>query len=227
MVEDLEAVADTRHLAKAARTDLYRGDARDLSALNDLPLAEASVGLCMYSPPYLNCIDYTEVYKLELWLLRLVQTQEQFREVRLGTLRSHPSVKFPAARTLDGVSAEVAAFVEEAACFLEHELPRRETGTMVRNYFSDMYYVFREQAKVVEEGGHIACVVGNSTFSHREKNGERIGEAWTLPMLTDVVLARLAEAAGFAEAEIWHARDLRPRNIGGGSARESVVVARR
>ena len=32
-------------------------------------------------PPYLNCIDYSEVYKLELWLMGFVSDQKRFREV--------------------------------------------------------------------------------------------------------------------------------------------------
>ena len=98
---------------------------------------------------------------------------------------------------------------------------------MVKNYFSDVYRMLVEQARVLEPGGHFACVVGNSTFSRRDIVDEKRVEKWRVPILTDVIIARLAEAAGFAETAIWHARDLRPRNVGAGAARESVVVGRR
>ena len=26
------------------------------------------IGLCVFSPPYANCFDYCEVYKLEFWI---------------------------------------------------------------------------------------------------------------------------------------------------------------
>jgi SAM-dependent methyltransferase len=222
MLEDVVGRRAHVETAKAKAVELHRGDARELSAFED-----QSIGLCSYSPPYLNCIDYTEVYKLELWLLELVRSQEEFRQVRLGTLRSHPSVKFDERNDLDGVVAEVVSLVDSLAGFLEERLPRPGTGVMVKNYFSDVYAMLVEQARVLEPGGHFACVVGNSTFSRRDLEDDERVEKWRMPILTDVIVARLAEAAGFAETAIWHARDLRPRNVGAGAARESIVVGRR
>jgi hypothetical protein len=222
MVEDLVARRSDVESAKSKKLEIRRGDARDLEWLEN-----QSVGLCAYSPPYLNCIDYSEVYKLELWLLELVRSQEEFRQVRLGTLRSHPSVKFEDRNDLEGVDAAVVSLVDDLADFLEERLPRPGTGAMVRNYFSDVYKMLVEQARVLERGGHFACVVGNSTFSRRDLVNEKRVEKWRVPVLTDVIIARLAEAAGFRETAIWYARDLRPRNVGAGAARESVVVGRR
>jgi SAM-dependent methyltransferase len=222
MVEDLVKRRGDAKSAKAKAVKLHRGDARELTALTD-----QSVGLCCYSPPYLNCIDYTEVYKLELWLLELVKTQSEFRQVRMGTLRSHPSVKFEERDDLAGVEADVASVINDLVDFLEERLPRPGTGAMIKNYFSDIYQMLVEQARVLEPGGHFACVVGNSTFSRRDVVGEQRVEKWRMPILTDVIIARLAESAGFAETAIWHARDLRPRNVGAGVARESIVVGRR
>jgi hypothetical protein len=50
-------------------------------------------------------------------------------------------------------------------------------------------------------------------------------ESWRVPLLTDVLLARLAELAGFTRVELWNARTLRPRNVRSGTAREALVVA--
>ena len=221
MLEDVINRRADVEVAKAKPVQLLRGDARTLTAFED-----ESVGLCSYSPPYLNCIDYTEVYKLELWLLELVRTQAEFRQVRLGTLRSHPSVKFEERNDLNGVDTDVVSLVHDLAEFLDQSLPRPGTGAMVKNYFSDVYTMLVEQARVLEPGGHFACVVGNSTFSRRERRHETRVEKWRIPILTDVIIARLAEAAGFRETAIWYARDLRPRNVGAGAARESIVVGR-
>ena len=78
-----------------------------------------------YSPPYLNCIDYTEVYKLELWLLELVKTQAEFRQVRLGTLRSHPSVKFAERDDLADVEADVVTVINDLGDFSRSASPVR------------------------------------------------------------------------------------------------------
>jgi hypothetical protein len=230
MVEDLRLLAPMRARARARRDLHLRGDARALTNVDRRghrqdPLGPGSTGLCVYSPPYLNCIDYTEVYKLELWLLGFVQDQQGFRDVRLGTLRSHPSLKFEARGDLADLNDSVAETVESIAALLDERLPRG-MGTMARNYFEDMQQVLKEQHRLLEPGGHAVCVVANSTFSRREITGHTRQEAWRLPLLTDVIIARLAEAAGFEHVEIWEARDLRPRNVRNGAARESLVVAR-
>jgi hypothetical protein len=72
--------------------------------------------LSCFSPPYLNCIDYTELYKIELWLMEHIASQEQFRETRLGTLRSHPSVKFPARNSFAGHEDEPAVKLSGRSC---------------------------------------------------------------------------------------------------------------
>lgn len=232
MAEDLEELAPLRAVARSRRDRHLRGDARDLAAVRQRGrkgpvLGDGSVGLFLYSPPYLNCIDYTEVYKLELWMLGFVRDQTQFREVRLGTLRSHPSVRFPRSDHFDGFSSPAIEIVRDTASLLDERLPRPGLGEMTANYFEDMFKVLVEQFRVLEPGGHTVCVVANSTFSRREKTSTGRREAWRLPILTDVLIARLAEMVGFEHVEIWEARDLQPKNVRMGSARESLVVARK
>lgn len=232
MAEDLDALSGFRSSA-GKRTDRHlRGDARDLArvdrrGLRGHPLADNSIGLAVYSPPYLNCIDYTEVYKLELWLMGLVGDQKAFRDVRLGTLRSHPSIQFPKTNGFDGETAPVIEAVKSIETLLEDRLPRPGLGVMAHGYFEDMLQVLREQHRVLEPGGHAVCVVANSTFSSREREPTGWTEAWRLPVLTDVLIARLAEVAGFEHVEVWEARDLQPRNVRAGVAREALVVARK
>ena len=232
MAEDLRMLAPMRPRARARRDLHLKGDARDITNIErrghrQHPLADGSIGLCVYSPPYLNCIDYTEVYKLELWLLGFVSDQDEFRRVRLGTLRSHPSIRFEQHDELADLNAPVAGTIARIATLLDDRLPRPGLGEMALNYFEDMYRVLVEQHRMLESGGHAVCVLGNSTFSRREGGSGGREEAWRLLLLTDVLIARLAEAAGFEHLEIWEARDLRPRNVRSASARESLVVARK
>lgn len=232
MAEDLDVLAA---LGKAAstRSDRHlRGDARDLGAvdrrgLREHPIPDEGVGLFVYSPPYLNCIDYTEVYKLELWLMGFVADEQGFRDVRLGTLRSHPSIRFPERGYFDAVSAPVIEAVRQIENVMEKHLPRPGLGVMARGYFEDILQVLREQHRCLESGGHAVCVVANSTFSSRQREGDSWSEQWRLPILTDVLIARLAEVAGFEHVEVWEARDLQPRNVRAGAAREALVVARK
>jgi SAM-dependent methyltransferase len=232
MAEDLDQLSEFRRTAVTRSDRHLRGDARDLAGvdrrgLRRHPLPENSAGLCVYSPPYLNCIDYTEVYKLELWLMGFVGDQRQFREVRLGTLRSHPSIRFPDRGYFDGLDHPVIEAVKDIETVLDEELAKPGMGAMVRGYFEDMLRVLREQHRILEPGGHAVCVVANSTFSRRSRHDEDWAEHWRLPVLTDVILARMASLAGFEHVEIWEARDLQPRNVRSGVARESLVVARK
>jgi hypothetical protein len=231
MIEDLEALAPIRRAA--ARTPVHHlaGDAREphRAQLDDGQPAFPSgwADLSCFSPPYLNCIDYTELYKLELWLLEHVCSQAQFRETRLGTLRSHPSVAFPARDSFAGLTdTPVVKTVTDISEWVTQHGARREVGPVLRNYFEDMLEVWRGQRDLLKPDGVAACVVANSTFSRRDpRDGGGQVERWRLPVVTDVILAHLATLAGFSRTEIWHARALRPRNVRGGSARESLVIA--
>jgi hypothetical protein len=230
-------IADVRFLQSEfastpfAEAHHVAGDARELGAVRledgSPAFPDGWATLSVFSPPYLNCIDYTELYKLELWLLEHVVDQSAFRSTRLGTLRSHPSVKFESRPYFDDVNAPVRDLVEGVADWIGRHGARPEVGRVVRQYFEDMLQVWREQARVLAPGAAAVCVVANSTFSRRERLADgTYNELWRLPLLTDVILCKLAEIAGFASVEIWEARELRPRNVRDGRARESLVVAR-
>jgi len=104
---------------------------------------------------------------------------------------------------------------------------RPSIGKIHGAYFSDMHDVLHAQFKALEPGGTISCVVANSIFSRRMRHAGGLDEIWRLPVLTDVVIGRIAEAIGFEDVQIWIARTLQAKNVNGGSARESVVVARK
>lgn len=230
MIEDLAPVSHGPGGQGRGVAMHLAGDARNLSK-SRLPngataFPDAWADLSLFSPPYLNLIDYTELYKLELWLMGHIVDQSGFRDMRLGTLRSHPSVRFAETDRFGGLDAPVLDFARGASEWLTQHGARKEVGPVVRQYFEDMFDVWVEQRRVLKEGGVAVCVVANSTFSRRERrsNGEH-REIWRMPLLTDVVLAHLAQLAGFQKVQLWHARDLRPRNVRAGRAREALVVA--
>jgi len=232
MVQDLKEVAVRREQAELTAVHHLSGDARNLIDVKfDAGTAgfpEGWADLSVFSPPYLNCIDYTELYKLELWLMEHVVDQQGFRKTRLGTLRSHPSIQFPQTQYFGDRKGKVIELIEGLAKWMTDYSRRASTGTIVKQYFEDMFLVFQEQLRLLRPGAAAVCVVANSTFSRREKDKEgRWQEMWRLPILTDVILGHLALLAGFESVEILSARDLRPRNIKNGYARESLVVAKK
>lgn len=231
MIEDLEELADQRAGAATTLVEHLSGDARHLDHLELNGVAafpDAWADLSCFSPPYLNALDYTELYKLELWMLQFITTQEEFKRVREGTLRSHPSVRFSTRPYFEGERGSEIELIKLITGWVTAEGSRREVGPVVRLYFEDMLQVWREQHRVLRKGGVAACVVANSTFSRRDRSQAGAPqERWRLPLLTDVLLAHLALRAGFDAVEIWPARDLRPRNARAACARESLVIARR
>lgn len=232
MIEDLDSLQPRRETALRTPAVHLRGDARRLAACRmpggGAPAFPAeSVDVSVFSPPYLNFIDYSEVYKLELWLLGFVDSEARFKRLRLGTLRSHPSVKFGERPGPSPEEAEVVDLIHRLSGWVREHGGRPEVGPVIRQYFEDMHSVLAEQLRILRPGGVAACVVANSTLSRRLKSGGASMEEWRLPVLTDVLLAQLARLVGFSDVELWRARDLRPRNVRSGAARESVVVARR
>lgn len=232
MIRDLHELAGLRETAAATPAVHVAGDARRPAEALLPDGSEAFpthwADIACFSPPYLNCIDYTELYKLELWLMGHVTSQSAFRDIRLGTLRSHPSVKFPESASFSGVEDNPAVeAILAISAYLTENGARKDIGPIVRTYFEDMLDVWRGQRALLGNDGIAVCVVANSTFARRTKlaDGRRV-ELWRLPLLTDVLLAHLARLAGFEHVEIWAARSLRARNVRAGTARESLVVAR-
>lgn len=232
MVNDLAAASDERAEAAETRTHVFSGDARNLDTVRfpgsrNRAIPDNWADLSLFSPPYLNFIDYSEVYKLELWLMGHIQSSDEFKRLRLGTLRSHPSVKFPPRAEAGQFADEVSTLVTQLTSWMECNGPRPAEAVAIQNYFDDMRSVWIQQSKVVSAGGTAVCIVANSTASRREKVVGGTVERWRVPILTDVILAHLALSAGFRDVRIVRARSLRPRNVSSGEARESLIVATR
>jgi hypothetical protein len=187
MLADLAALTEVRRTLHPddVPARVLQGDARGLA---DVP--DGSVAFAVYSPPYLNSFDYSEVYKVELWLLDHIRTAEEFREYRGRALRSHVST--PVAWT----NHAPLPLVDEISWYVAGQpLWNRHIPAMINGYFDDMYLALREQFRVCEPGARVVCVVGNSSYAN-------------LPVPTDALIARLGELVGFRPVEILVARHL-------------------
>lgn len=186
MISDLEALeARRREQDPEAVARVRNGDARDLSHL-----ADESVAFALYSPPYLNSFDYSEVYKVELWLFDYVQTAEEFRAYRSRSLRSHVSTPVSWTHHLR------LPLIDQICWYMANQpLWNKHIPAMINGYFDDMFLSLKEQFRVCEPGARVVCVVGNSSYA-------------SLPVPTDSLLARIGEMAGFRTVEILVARHL-------------------
>lgn len=180
-----------------------------------------SADLVLFSPPYPNNIDYTEVYKTELWALGFINSSDAFRGQRHRTVRSHPSVKFNREVSFESDSRrqEVVALIEPLLDAVDPTSRYRlQLKRMLTGYTDDMLRVMDSAFKALRGGGQCVYVVGNSV--HGAKSAP-------LMIAADVLLGRLGELAGFDVEAVRVARSLPRRNTGSKYVRESVVFLRK
>lgn len=211
-IEDLRTVASSN---PASNVDVVAGDAREADRYVDGKLYDWIV----FSPPYPNNIDYTEVYKTEAWALGCFEDAAEMKKQRLSTVRSHTSIYFPDEYAFRNM--EIAERVEEIIAPLVRAVPsdRYERGRkqLISGYADDMLRVFLSLRKLAHDKTRLVFVVGNSVHGS--------GDA-RLVIAADVVLSALAELSGWQVEEIRVARELRRRAGDLDHLRESVVCLR-
>ncbi len=183
-------------------------------------LREVSADLVLFSPPYPNNIDYTEVYKLENWFLGFISSANEFREQRLRTVRSHPSVFFPPEYEVseNGYRSEFVHLVGPILDAIPNGRYQHQRRRLVRGYFDDMLATLTRLRPLVASEGRVVYVVGNSAHGHGASG---------FVIAADTVIAALAEAAGYVVEKIVFARRPTRRNVDSDLLRESVVFLRK
>lgn len=190
------------------------GDGRRPTSLG---LHEEPFDLIVTSPPYPNNIDYSEVYKLELWLLGFITDKHEFLRLRKSTFRSHPSASVPTpcknflrSLRLGKLNRVLQPLLKRVRASGDNFRERLLLG-----YFSDLWLSLEDHHRCLRKGGYEVLIVGNSLHG-------RSGEAYLIP--TDIVVAAIAEELGFSVAQIVAARGFKRRLQGNHFLRESIVV---
>lgn len=214
---DLRALASRRNEQRGQCT-VVCGDGRTIVLPESDQVSFGEVSLMAYSPPYLNHIDYTEVYKVELWLLGFVASRLQMLELRKRTLRSHASIAFKACGTL--LPRDVRAVVETASQVVQSTGKRwhRRFRDTAFGYLEDMQQSLAHQYHLLRSGGRAICVVGNS--AHGSKHHR-------IPIATDLLISSVARSVGLQVQQLYVARHLRRRDSLNRYLRETVIVLRR
>ena len=133
----------------------------------------------IFSPPYANCFDYTEIYKLELWFGKFVSEYSDLKKLRNASLHSH----------LNGdLNIEVESKSETLSKLLvelqQKELWDKKIPKMLQLYYNDMFKVLDESYKALYDKGFCCIVVGNSAYGG-------------IVFPADLILAEYAEKIGF------------------------------
>lgn len=196
---------------------VYLGDGRAVTSSLD---RNHRFDLALFSPPYPNNIDYTEIYKLENWLLGLIRTQEEFRAQRLRTMRSHPSVRFADDyhSSDNGYRKSVAPLLAPLLRAVPDDRYQHQRRRLIRGYFDDILQTLIGVHHVVKPGGHAVYVVGNSAHGHGDDG---------FVIASDVLIASIAEAVGFEVSRVAVARHPSRRNLPSRFLRESVVFLKK
>jgi len=211
MIADLKpsevaATEATRTISWTVRNETYSNVAESRDA-----------DLIVFSPPYPNNIDYTEVYKLESWVTGQWQKSGDVRDQRLRTLRSHPSVAFEEVYDYESASdSELTSAlldpIVEAVPEGRYKIQRTRT---VKGYADDMLLLLRRARRDVKPNGRLVFVVANSLHGDRDN---------PLLLAADIIIARLGEIAGWRVSQFDVARQMKRRSTSMDLVRESVVV---
>jgi len=206
--------ADLPTTGIAVDGDVHRGDARTLDDI----APDWTCDLALFSPPYPNNIDYTEVYKLENWLLGFITSGEEFTSQRLRTAYSHPSIlrvdPMPAPELSEEENRRVAGCIDPVVDALPADRYFEGRRRMFRGYAVDMYRTLRAVRRTLRPGADVVYVVGNSAHGGREA---------AFVVAADIIIAQVAEVAGLSVQRIAVARYPRRRSVDSAFLRESVV----
>ncbi|MDT9189658.1 MAG: hypothetical protein P5681_17785 [Limnospira sp. PMC 894.15] len=219
IIEDLVDLSksDKKRGNFITKTHVIEGDARHLDSILEKHKISHQFGLILYSPPYPNNFDYSEIYKCELWIGGFLNSYQEWRNLRLRTFRSHPSCSFPETHCLkDNVDLrEVYQLVEQMAKCPDIGEPgsraRSRAPKVIRGYFDDVYLMLKQQKNRLAPGGYIVCVVGNSRHGN-------------LHVRADTIIAKIGQAIGLSLVEILIARHRQSRSQQVQKLRESLVI---
>ena len=155
----VRAIYDLRRFRNRAerRVRLIRGDAR-------VSIAKSKhVDLAVFSPPYPNSFDYTDVYNVELWAGGYLRSAADNRDLRLKTIRSHVQIARDFAYSELGSKA-LEKILRKLRVHRD-ELWNRHIPEMIGAYFDDMKTIFAELHDRVVAGGRIYAVFGDSRYA--------------------------------------------------------------
>jgi len=136
---------------------ILRGDARRLASKTESP------DISIFSPPYPNSFDYTDVYNVELWALRYFKGPLDNTNLRLNTISSHVQIQrdFPHRPAGSPQLEETLSHLTDK----RHLLWDRRIPEMVAGYFADIKEVIVKIIGRLAPGGQIWAVVGDSGYA--------------------------------------------------------------
>lgn len=182
MITDVE-----NNSLKKSNTKIYNESSLYLTNF----LEENSVSIAIFSPPYANCFDYFEIFKVELWMGDFVKTYDELKVLRSSALRSNTNAKMD----IEGREFHFEELYQIIDLIDEDSLWNKNIKKVIKGYFEDMHLVLKEIFNVLEADGECIIVVGNSAYGG-------------VVVPTDLLLAEIGRQIGFSDVEIFPVRHL-------------------
>jgi len=176
-----------------ANSKIFNLDVRNLNQLldnKDFKNYIENVSLCIFSPPYMNCFDYTEIYKIELWFGDFIKDYGDLKKLRNASLTSHLNKIIEENYYLE--NKDINSLVGKIA---EQLLWNNKIPLMIKAYFKDMYVTLQGIYKLLKKDGRCIIVVGNSAYGN-------------IAIPTDMILGKLGLEIGYSKCRIEIARHL-------------------
>jgi len=167
-----------------AYTKIFTYDSTQLRNIID----EEKFSLVIFSPPYANCFDYFEIFKVELWMGDFIKSYKEIRELRKKSIGTLWQENFSYDTTLEEIS-------EIITLFEKRKLWDKKIISMIIAYFSNMEIILRQIYNILMPNRNCVIVVGNSAYSN-------------VIIPTDLLLSKLGKEIGFKKAKIIVARHL-------------------
>ena len=175
----------------------------------ELELPEYDVSV--FSPPYPNSFDYTDVYNVELWMLGYLRNRHDNARLRKRTLTSHVQVskQFSSLRTPPEKLTETLEKILE----VQEKLWDLRIPKMLETYFFEMSGLLQKLYLSKKVGGRVWIIVGNSQYAGVEVE-------------TGQILAEIARDIGFKVLRNKIIRKMRTSPQQGGIPRlgENILV---
>lgn len=197
MYSDIQQMPHHEQLAT-----VYNWDSR----LKNENVAEASCGLCITSPPYLNNLDYGEVSKVHSHFFEMTYdwndiTEKVRRKLVTGATTHYRDTEFVMEEFAQKEFAQhnpdtMGKLVELYGRIKENAKQRKGKKSfhiLMMHYFEDMYYVLKEMRRVLRYGGEAYLVLGDSA-------------PYGIYVPTTQILGDVALSAGFTEYSIHKIR---------------------
>lgn len=177
-------------------------------------MEDKSVDLVVFSPPYLNSFDYSDIYRPELFLGKFVSDNNELMKIRKRTLRSHVQCKW------ESEDQSNSTWVKSIVHQLEQKKDKLWNSSipqMVSSYFYDMDIILKEAYRTAKDSAQLWFVVSTSAYAGIE-----------IPV--DLLLADIASKRGWELKSVNALRKLRTssqcvdENMRKVKLRESLII---